>query len=62
VNTQVNKNRGAALNAACGKAKKAMSPCVYFKNKDKGKTMPWDVADIEELHTQAVRHQFCPYY
>ena len=24
--------------------------------------MDWDVADIEDLHKQAERHKFCPYY
>jgi hypothetical protein len=24
--------------------------------------MTWDPLDIEELHTMAKRHQFCPYF
>jgi len=58
----VNMNRGAALNAACRNAQKAINPCVYFKNRDKVRNMDWNVSDIEELHKLAERHEFCPYY
>jgi regulator of telomere elongation helicase 1 len=62
VNPAVNMNKGFALNAACKSAKKAISPCIYYKNKDVGNRMSWDVADIEELHKLSERHKFCPYY
>ena len=44
-------NKGQALNAACRNSQKGLNPCIFFKNRDKGKTqMPWKAMDIEELH------------
>ena len=53
VNPAVNMNKGYALNAACKSACKAISPCIYYKNKDKPRKMEWEIQDIEELHKQA---------
>ena len=36
---------------------------MFFKNKDVGQTrMSWDPMDIEEIHNQAIKYQYCPYY
>ena len=36
---------------------------MYYANRENAKTkMSWDPCDIEEIHKQAVRHSYCPYY
>lgn len=63
VNQSINMNKGFALNAACRNAQKGLNPCIFYKNRDKGKTqMPWKAMDIEELHKIAQREQYCPYF
>ena len=56
-------NKGFALNAACQAAQKGINPCAYYKNRDNGKSfMSWEPMDIEEIHKQAQKFQYCPYY
>jgi Rad3-related DNA helicase len=68
VNQSINMNKGFALkgsvlNAACRKAQKRKNPCIFYKNRDTGKTkMPWKAMDIEELHKIAQREEYCPYF
>lgn len=36
---------------------------MFFKNKESAKLkMTWDPMDIEEIHREAKRHLYCPYY
>jgi len=63
VNSAINIHKGQQLSSACRTAQKGLNPCVYYKNREQGsKDMTWDPLDIEELHTMAKRHQFCPYF
>ena len=63
VNPSINVNKGFALNAACSAAQKGVNPCMYFTNRERGTTdMSWDPMDIEEIHREAIRHAYCPYY
>ena len=56
-------NKGFALNQACRAAQNGLSPCIYFKNRDKAnELMSWGPQDIEELHKVAQRQQVCPYF
>lgn len=56
-------NKGFALNAACRSIQKAINPCLYFKNRDSSqKTLSWDPLDIEDLHKEAKKKCFCPYF
>jgi len=42
VNVSINKAKGYQLNAACRNAQKAIDPCIYGKNREKGvKEMSW---------------------
>ena len=36
---------------------------MFYKNRDNGKTMmSWEPTDIEEIHKQAIKGSYCPYY
>ena len=36
---------------------------MFFKNREHAKVrMSWDPCDIEEIHREAKRHVYCPYY
>ena len=51
------------MNAACTMAQKGQNVCRYYKNRQKGvKEMSWDPIDIEEVHRDALKHEYCPYY